>query len=924
MAPKCNLPVSVQHASPARLVCSRRLDFHLKACALAALCGFWMEARSSALTLLSSAEVSTVPVPLAPSSLPPAPFSAGSGRIGPTTQPLGSASIAAQPVPPPPKPAAAETVEQGSHARRAPHRPGKVEPAPAEKPKHHHAVEEEAVSTPAPHERHAPIVHAPDFKTTEDYKSTPVLATTAVSPLNVEFGMAWYNKYYFRGVRILDVISSEKTRHGVVNADIVVGYAREHDAFTVGVNYFQALARQEPKGAEFQVPPNSFNRSGKTFDLPSRDRYEEYNLNLAYTHDLPHDFRGTVEYNRYVFSNGGFYQAGGSGPIRYANETVLKLDYLGVKNLTPSLSWAHDFDGFRGDFFEARVDGKYALPDLGGVAVEFKPYMSLSYDMSYNGSNNGWNSFEFGATVPFHLNSFLTLNLTANYVKELSRSGNDPRATDGFWGGASFTIDWGGPVQPVAAASDKKVVLAPQADPGLWEVSLGASYRMFQYDFDHRSLRGFDLARVFTPPVTFPGAVRFAGDNNVPVFYGTGRILGQSATPQQAAAGFGPAASGVRQALIRDASFQYVGTFGRNAYVNFSTDTTTFKNTTQTRSGHRQDEDSNVSPYLNVDRELWRSGGLSVRAGLAYDFAESSSDSGYHLDRLDTITQITSRSGFDYAIDNFGYLAGTSPQPSTAPLVVVNAAKYADSLLAAGFITPATAAYLRTQTPGRDLAIIKQDVAAVGSFVRSSFDLDIHELSLPISIRQDLGHRLHVELTVAPTLTVADAELSTDVQQRSLTGIELGNPRTTTPIKFTPPSGVIGGPPAGGFPGGAGFNFFSGFVKKPVNAPFASAPPVPALAASPSGGGKAATPARPDLPGRLVGHSQESHSGLNALFGVSTTTKVIFDLNQEGTFYAELWGRYHYIENLHLGNSFGNGDIDLSGFQAGIGLGYRF
>jgi len=89
-------------------------------------------------------------------------------------------------------------------------------------------------------------------------------------------------------------------------------------------------------------------------------------------------------------------------------------------------------------------------------------------------------------------------------------------------------------------------------------------------------------------------------------------------------------------------------------------------------------------------------------------------------------------------------------------------------------------------------------------------------------------------------------------------------------------------------------------------------------------GGKGATPQSPEFPGRTLANKEFRRDSLDCLFGVKAQASILLDLNDEKTIYAELWGGYHWVEDLHVSNGSGQATIDLSGFQAGIGLGFRF
>jgi hypothetical protein len=277
------------------------------------------------------------------------------------------------------------------------------------------------------------------------------------------------------------------------------------------------------------------------------------------------------------------------------------------------------------------------------------------------------------------------------------------------------------------------------------------------------------------------------------------------------------------------------------------------------------------------------------------------------------------RYGFDYAIDNVGSAfaaAINGGKPGFNGFVIVDPHAYANFLKNSSLVDPFTAAAVALQTPQAELQKTKGDVVKVATFVRSSVDLQSHELALPVSLRYDLTDRLHAEVTVAPTLTIADADTKTERSLRSLN--DFGQPETKVLQRGNPPLfGITALRPGGGF--GTPFNVPP--VKVPVQLPPPqSPPPASPVAAS----GKGAIPQAPDFPGEDVGNRRSTQNMVDVLFGVKTQASLIFDLNEEKTIYAQLWGGYHWVQDMHVSNGLGESSIDLSGFEAGIGLGFRF
>ncbi len=891
--PKPNKSVKFRNAGTARFVCNGRIDAFLKATpAIVAFCLVSTDSRAA--TLLSSDQLGGVAgsVP----SAPPAMVDNGGGRIVSATQPLGAGSVSAGA----PASTAANVSQSSGYSGRS-----------SDNQESTRRVRESGgggggrtqTRSRANHEdqesrepRGGGRVGSQTAEAPASEGKTEVTVTTARSPWSAQFGAGYYTAYQsFRGVNILDSASADKGG-GVVTGSAKVGYARTNDAFTIGFNYWQALTRQTPEGGQFNVPPNSNRKTQQNFSLPSKDRYAEYNLNLAYTRNFfDGKVVGTLGYNHFHFSNKQYYDSDQS-PIGYANEITLGFAYTPIPHIQPSIFWAHDFDGFKGDYVELRVDGAYQLPAIRGFSVGLRPYAALSYDFKYNGSDNGWNAFEVGLSVPVRVTSFLTVSPTVNYVLALEDSNGGPRASDGLWGGIRVTVDWAGdppkPALPGSSAKEAKIVLAePGEHP--WEISVGAGWRQVNYSFDHHSLSPFPTKSLFRASKN-DGELGFATAGRVQT-YDNGAIDARTpaVNPARNVAVPGTAAFSV------DNQSQLFG-----SQVRFKSDRFSQAESHSAVNSNYDDQDSVVSPYIDMDREVWRSGQFSARVGLLYSFTASEGDSGYRLGRLDQLKQRTDTSGFVYSVDSF---ASNSSGAQVQNLVVSPSAY-------TSFFTTAGLTIQGDFTPQAESSSRVQEVVLVGTFVRSNLELYSHDLAIPLSARFDFGNRLHAEVTVAPTITFANAEISTDVESRAFSSLTTGKVgiQSQAVMRSAP---TLSGPAGRSSP-----------VPSSPNAPApTSTSKPPSVATSPSpGGGKSAKPKSPDYPGTVVARSRFKESSTEVLFGVSLGGSLILDLNEDRTFYAEIWGRYHWVQDFSISNGFASSNVDLSSFQMGVGVGYRF
>ena len=809
--------------------------------------------------------------------------------------------------------------------------------------------------TPTPTGTHAAAAK-PDLSK-EGAPSAGAMVTTAKSLWTADAGWGWYNKYYFRGIDILKEISPKTNDGGVINTKFTLAYSREKDAFSIGFGYVQALERQIPDGEAKDVTPNNTVRAANGKFVPKKDnekfslapasRYAEYDLYLAYTRELiPGKLQGTLGYNHYQFSDGRFYDKG-SGPIYYADETTVRLDYLGLPIVRPSVTWAHDFDGFQGDYLEMRLDAGFDVYKHGNFSVRLEPYVAGSYDFKYNGGDNGWNALEFGVGVPIRLNENLSLTLTGNYTHALDESQGQPRANTGFWGGVVLNAAWGGssmkqlfsPSHAVQEGKDGDKLITMPVEDKKTEVSLGMGVRGYGYDYNFRHVTPFDPGSLYTPKFRV-GDLGLAGPGNTKI-YDNGAVFGAPLpvppTPGVVDPSGGKGFYGVQAFKVNSASQVSGSVANGNDQVRFSTTAYSYGTKLRTYSPATNDEDWSAYPYLNIDHEFLRQGPLTLRAGLRYDFSESDSDSGISLARLDSLFERQSQFGYVYSLDavstnvtpgsNFNSLKLANGQFAA---VVTNPALYSTAY--SGLVAPGP---LADSGPRSTFLGTTNEVVRVATFVHSKVSLTSNEIAVPISLRYDLSKRFHAEVSVAPTLTIANADMQTDVYRRALSDgtSVIDQVRTGRAI----PGGVQGSSsaafsqiPQSPFINPAAFGQSAGFTSS------VSKPAVPSstatVASSGGGGGQASfgtgksgkNPSEPSLPGSDVGHKMYTDNSTKVIFGIDGTLSLTYDLSEDGTFFAEMWGRYHWSDHYAVNNGLGSSGIDLSGFQAGLGLGFRF
>ncbi len=780
---------------------------------------------------------------------------------------------------------------------------------------------------------------------------TPIV-TTAPGPVwSANMGWGWYNKLYFRGLDLLKGSSPTNANGGVVNTNLQLGLAREKDSFSVAFSYYEALARQVTAGAANDQFPNNKDqakgRKQENFHLPPDERYAELDIYLTYTRNLGKSIRASVGFNHYHFSDGRFF--GTESPISYANESVLRLDYTALPYVTPSIKWAHDFDGFIGNYFELRLDSSFELKK---DRVSIKPYIAASYDKKYNGTNDGWNSLEFGANLPIRLTDQITLSFTGNYVKSLDDTldskGDIGRTVGGFWGGVSLSAAWGGLVNPVKdkplSDLELKNIVPVVANDKKWEVSAGTGWRNIDTDFHNVSVTPFDTSRVYAhkQSVADPG---FADAQNSKT-YEDGAVYSNTAKPVQSPAGGDPAGKTGLANFRYNSPSQVLGDPANGTgQIRFSTSSYRYDAHRDTHDISQRDQDSIVFPYVKVDREIWRNeqgnGRTSLRAGFLYSYSTAQTDSGVQLARVDSLIEHKDSHGRIYAVDAIGTEGvnlksaknfNSNNLKTGFAAVVFNAAdyvKYYDPLL-----DPTSKYNLGQAKPQKDTISTDVEVARVTTFIKSKLDVTANDLALPISLRHDFGRRFHTELSAAVTLTFVNSDFSTDIRRNGEDNLRKDGSATGKAQ-----SNLIGGVSRGDSPLGDNIdpNFFtsktykasttSGIDKGAGNNGAENTggdQPTGNNRTKSGGKGAALNLDDPTAPGRSLSHDRYERSSLDILLGASASASVLWDLNEAGTTYAEFWGRYHWINDVTVSNQVSSSTIHLSGFDAGVGIGFRF
>ncbi len=814
---------------------------------------------------------------------------------------------------------------------------------------------EEEVVPRAPRSRGTMISSAPGSgpvaearKVDPNAQQVTPMVTTPASIWSLEGKWGWYNRFYFRGLDVGKQVSPDNVNGGVSSTRLTIRHSRERDAFAFGVGYVQMLSRQLTRGDALALPPNAASTAqndNENFRIPSKERYNELDFYASYSNDvLPGLLRASVGANHYRFSDPGFWEDSG-GPNRASTEVFARADFLAIPYVTPSVSWYKDVHGFIGDYAEFRLDGGVNdLFRIGGKSVGVLPYVAVSHDWDYNGGDSGWNSLEYGVNVPVALNEFLTLNLTANYVQAMDdtvgRGASVDRVNEGFWGGVSLSAVWGNYStidESYYTEGKGGKAIEFHRDPPPWEFSTGAGWRSIGVDINNKPIAPYDVSGMFSRR-RGGGALGLAQAGGPRVNYLNGYVGDNSYF-------LGGVNAGVTNFKI-DGSDQVLGDTSSGRVILFNSERYNYSTSSQSNSTSASGTDEVIYPYVSASRELYRNGDFSIRGGLLYSYTRSQMDSGYQLSSLATAYE--SNDSYVFAYNLTDPLAGSGAVPVGVDTDTVFNANTNDVFFvvldgdlhsaahgqAFPGLTSASLNSLNADPKSAETNTLTELVKVAG-FVRSDLDITAHDLAVPFTFRYDVGDRLHFDVGIAPTLTLANSEITTEVQYRELSNRRV---RVSGDTSLTPNGGGFLQDPAiqGGRPftlpnnnSGAGIGA-GGVFAGPINAGgniVTTAQPVQLAAtqAATSGtAGKAGSVDSPTLPGRLLRRDIYRKSDNHALFGLSADAHMILDLNAEKTWFLDVWGKYHWIDEFSVSNGIGTANIDMSSWETGLALGFRF
>lgn len=338
--------------------------------------------------------------------------------------------------------------------------------------------------------------------------------------------IGWANRFQFRGLDIFDRVSAGDSNSGMFSSNLAMQkQTAKGGVWDLGGWYLQSLDPLLTQGAASRVDPNSASSRNENFAVPSRRRYEEIGFNATYSHELYQGLWGFGGVRHYRFSDGGFWE-NSDGPITHTTELVLGTYYRGFdKYVTPSLTWSRDVDAFDGGYLEFQLQGAgFRMPGLDRVTIS--PFLRTAYDFEFNGDNDGWNNFEFGAEMPIRLTDHLELVLSAAYTMDLDDPNSDgsARTDDGFFGGVSLRTKFGtgvyGPSEPGGQVSNSVAFFTTPPARGL-SISMGAGYQQIDASFDHRGSPTYDALSLVRRGQG-GGDLHVAGDS--PASYLNGRV----------------------------------------------------------------------------------------------------------------------------------------------------------------------------------------------------------------------------------------------------------------------------------------------------------------------------------------------------------------------------------------------------------------
>lgn len=780
---------------------------------------------------------------------------------------------------------------------------------------------------------------------------TPIVQPAGGVIISTNVNVQWLTDYYFRGWNIFKRVSPLETNSAAATLTADGSFTRllttdPSEGLRVGVGYVESEEPLLSNGAAAALPPNNRVRfDNERFRIPPGQRYREWDFFANYTYPLiPSKLYATVGLGYYVFEDPLFW-ATENGAVDNSTEFQASLTYTGLIDPTnpgrpyvvPSVTYTRNFSGFVGNFWEAKLRGNFKLFDPNsateheGGELSFSPTVGISYDDNYNLDGKGWNSVEFGANFHYRFSPNTYIEVSANYVHDLGSTVKDQdtgrvfsRADDGFWASISLGFDldplrsnggWLG-----TSGGDSKgpqVVAAPI--PTKWSLSGGAAYRTINADFRSADISSYD-ALSLVPRHQGAGDLGFAGNGRA-AHYRDGSV---NATQFAQGTSRFHRGSGSEVLGSRDA----VSGLGSRQVV-FHSDRYAYHDSSQEFSLDSHDDDGGLSPYIKLMYDFGRVGPGRLGLGAQYSFFRTSLDSGLGLVALNSGYENVSNYSFIYDVDEINSVDNDLPAPESGNnYVIVDGSAYNSTYGLGGNDPP---------NPQRTEEHIQYEQSRVASFLHSKMDMSVHELAFPVEYKFDLTDRLHVGLSLAPTISLFEYELKSNLWHQSLPNHDddrilssnLGFKTRTVLRTSTDNDGSSSGGSGedennDGLDDDGTASGFGGENKGTSNGTRIgsriSAPTRPQTASS----GKLYDPFAPRLPGRNVGRRHAEKSGQEWAFGLAAQATLSVDLDAQDRWFAEFFARYHWVKDFTVSNGLTEVTVDPSSFYFGLGLGVRF
>jgi hypothetical protein len=161
--------------------------------------------------------------------------------------------------------------------------------------------------------------------------------------------------------------------------------------------------------------------------------YDEFDFTLKHSWKWKKDFTFSVGYMNYYTPNDDHLRLGYSD----TQEIFASIERNIGKWLTGSLKYNYDFDKIRGGFVEPRIAASFSWEEF---KLNFKPYLSITYDLQYNSDRFAWNNFQTGIEIGRPLTDKLTVSATAEVSVPLAAI--DDFAKKEGWVGLRLTADF--------------------------------------------------------------------------------------------------------------------------------------------------------------------------------------------------------------------------------------------------------------------------------------------------------------------------------------------------------------------------------------------------------------------------------------------------------------------------------------------------